>query len=156
MVERDYSKASLLNIRNIVSTMFLAEVYYDRDLLLHELETVFEHEHDRQAASLLLNWLAQLWEHGRIPPEDFQEYRHVYTNAKEARTMLLHAIENEHKQFRQEGIQQGIQQGVRQGKLDDARRMLAKGLALPLILDITQLSETEIRQLQEEHEHTPS
>lgn len=45
----------------------------------------------------------------------------------------------------QQGMQQGVQQGMRMAKLDDARKMLAKGLDEKLIVEITDLSPEEIR-----------
>ena len=70
IVEHEYPKDELLRIRNIVSTLFLAESYYEFELIKRELLTLFQHEPDRQAVSLLLNWFRQLAVHQRIDPAD--------------------------------------------------------------------------------------
>ena len=60
LAENEYSKETLLQIHNLVSTLFLAEIHYDLDLLKRELLTLFDQESDKQAISLLLNWFESL------------------------------------------------------------------------------------------------
>ena len=59
IAENQYSQEALLKIRNIVSTLFLAESHYDLDVLEVELMNLFSSEGDKQAVSLFLNWFRQ-------------------------------------------------------------------------------------------------
>ncbi len=115
IIERDYREEDLLAIRNIVSTLFLTETHFDRDKVLQEFTALFQHEPDRQAVSVLLNWFRQLTLHGRFDAETFEEIHQVYETIEEAHAMLLNTLAREHERFRQEGMQQGIQQGMQQG-----------------------------------------
>ena len=48
---------------------------------------------------------------------------------------------------REEGREEGIEQGERLGKLETARKMLSRGMDIALIIDLTGLSEDEIKSL---------
>lgn len=52
VAENEFARNELLKIRNIVSTLFLAESHYDIDLLTPELLLLFEREKDKQAVSI--------------------------------------------------------------------------------------------------------
>ncbi len=106
IVERAYLREDLLKIRNMVSTLFLAEAYYDVEMVKQELISLFQHE-DRQAMSLLVNWFLQLKEHGRITPVHYEELERVYHDAQEVRIMLETALAQERQRWREEGIQKG-------------------------------------------------
>lgn len=126
IVEHDYPKEELLKIRNIVSTLFLTESYYDFEVVKHEFLSLFQREGDRQAVSLLLNWFRQLAEHQRIDPSDYQELERVYHTVEEVRTMLITALERERKQIRQEGRQEGINKGELIGEIRLAQKFLKR------------------------------
>lgn len=115
LAEREYPKETLIDIHNIVSTLFLAEAHYERELILEQCVNVFQHEEDRQAVSLLLNWFRQLTAHGRIDAADYSELEHVYQNVEEVRSMLVTALEREREQFRKEGRAEGRGEGLLQG-----------------------------------------
>jgi len=72
IAENEFKKDELLKVRNIVSTLFLAESYYDIELLKEEFLAIFKMEEDRQAVSLFLNWFKQLSEHQKIEQSDYQ------------------------------------------------------------------------------------
>lgn len=115
IAENEFSKETLLKIRNIVSTLFLAEAHYDIDLLIDEMLQVFRTEEDRQAVNLLINWFRQLAVHGRIESNDFSKVEEVYRSVEETRSMLITAIAKEREEILQEGIVQGIEQGREEG-----------------------------------------
>jgi len=81
--EKAYSKEQLLTIRNIVSTLFLAEGHYDIALLEQELLNLYERESDKQAVSLFLNWFRQLALYGKVSPEDYEKLDTVYRTKEE-------------------------------------------------------------------------
>ena len=166
IAENQYSREALLKIRNIVSTLFLAESNYNADALVEELTNLFSSEDDKAAASLLINWFKQLFVHGQIKPADYQALEHVYQNEEEVKTMLVTALEKDRQRFfqnglregRQEGKQEGLregeqkgkQEGLLEGKIETAKAMLAKGMEITLISEITNLPEAQLLQLKEE------
>jgi len=148
--ENEYSKESLLKIRNIVSMLFLAESFYDMDLLSDELLDLFEREEDKQAVSLFLNWFKQLSESGRIDKEDYKSLEGIYTNKREVKTMLIDAMEKEKKRIFEAGWKDGKTEGKLEGKIEDAKVMLLNGEPVERIKLYTKLSEEQILELKEE------
>ena len=166
IAENEYSQEALLKIRNIVSTLFLAESHYDLDLLEVELLNLFSTEVDREAMSLFLNWFRQLAAHGRIESVDYESLESIYLNEEEVKTMLVTALERERREFFQNGLREGEQkgriegeqkgriegkqEGRIEGKIEAAKAMLAKGMEITLISEITNLSEEQLSQLKDE------
>ena len=153
IAENQYTQEALLKIRNIVSTLFLAESHYDLDILEAELLNLFSSESDKQAVSLFLNWFKQLAVHGRIEPADYQDLEYIYRNEEEVKTMLVTALERERQQIFQNGLREGEQkgriEGEQKGRIEAAKAMLVKGMELTLISEITNLPEAQLLQLRE-------
>ena len=169
IAENTYSQEALLKIRNIVSTLFLAESHYDLDVLVVELLNLFSSEGDRDAVSLFLNWFKQLAVHGRIKPADYQSLESIYQNEEEVKTMLVTALEKERQQIFQNGLLEGEQkgriegeqkgriegeqkgriEGEQKGRIETAKAMLAKGMEMALISEITNLPEARLLQLKD-------
>ena len=143
----------MLKIRNIVSTLFLAESHYDLDVLEVELLNVFSSEGDRQAVSLFLNWFRQLAFHGRIESSDYESLEYIYRTEEEVKTMLVTALEKERERFFQNGLREGKQEGriegKQEGRIETAKAMLAKGMEITLISEITNLPEAQLLQLKD-------
>ncbi|MFN8492979.1 MAG: Rpn family recombination-promoting nuclease/putative transposase [Caldilineaceae bacterium] len=112
--EKAYSKERLLTIRNIVSTLFLAEGHYDIALLEQELLNLYEQESDKQAVSLFLNWFRQLALYGKVSPEDYEKLDYVYRTKEEVQTMLVATLEQERQKIYQQGEAVGVVKGQRQ------------------------------------------
>ncbi len=110
--ERKYTKERLLTIRNIVSTLFLAEGNYDITLLERELLNLYDHEDDKQAVSLFLNWFRQLALYGKVSPDDYAKLDYVYRTKEEVQTMLVTALEQEKKKIYAQGAAEGVAKGV--------------------------------------------
>ena len=146
IAENQYSQEALLKIRNIVSTLFLAESHYDLDMLEVELLNLFSSEADRQAVSLFLNWFRQLAVHGRLESDDYQSLESIYRNEEEVKAMLVTALERERKQI----FQNGLREGKQEGRIEAAKAMLAKGMEITLISEITNLPEAQLLQLKKE------
>ena len=147
IAENEFGKDTLLRIRNIVSTLFLAESHFDIDLLMQELIGIFEKEDDKQAVSLLINWFRQMTIHGRIDANAYQSLEKIYCEQEEVRSMLATAIEKEKKRTFREGELKGELKGKLESRLDHARNMLREGLDLDLIGRITGLPREEIEKL---------
>jgi len=147
--EKAYNKERLLTIRNIVSTLFLAEGHYDIALLEQELLNLYEREADKQAVSLFLNWFRQLALYGKVSPEDYEKLDYVYRTKEEVQTMLVATLEQEREKVYQQGKEAGVAEGQRQTLLrfvhwrfqttDAEQAKLAQQLAQ--INDVQQLTE---------------
>jgi len=107
IAENSFSREQLLAIRNLVSTLFLAEAHYDLELLIEEFVHLFEQESDKQAVALLVNWFRQLTAHGRIQPADYAALAQEYHSAQEVRAMLIEALAKEKQLIREEGREEG-------------------------------------------------
>ncbi len=165
IAENQYSQEALLKIRNIVSTLFLAESYYDVEVLEVELLNLFSSEVDKEAVSLFLNWFKQLAFHGRLESEDYESLESIYRNEEEVKTMLVTALEREREQIFQNGLregeqkgkqegllegkQEGLLEGEQKGRIETAKAMLAKGMDMTLISEITNLSEAQLLELRD-------
>ena len=145
IAENEYSQEALLKIRNIVSTLFLAESHYDLDMLEVELLNLFSTERDRQAVSLFLNWFRQLAFHGRLESGDYQSLESIYRTEEEVKTMLVTALEKERERF----FQNGLREGEQKGRIETAKVMLAKGMETTLISEITNLPEAQLLRLKD-------
>jgi len=140
IAENEFVKEDLLKIRNIVSTLFLAESHYDIELLKSEFLELFRKEEDKEAVSLFLNWFKQLSEHQRMPEKDYEELEQVYKNAEEVKEMLITSLQRE----REELYQKGLSVGIEKEKIENTRKMLLEGLHPTIISRITGLSEEKI------------
>ena len=119
-----------------MSTLFLAESYYDIDLLEEEFLNLFEKESDKQAVSLFLNWFKQLSEHGRIEQTDYKSLEKIYTTKEEVQAMLIKTLEKERKDT--------FQKGKIEGKIEASKNLLAEGLSVSFIFKVTGVSEEKI------------
>lgn len=75
--------------------------------------------------------------------------------------MLVTALERERQRFFQNGLREGKQEGLREGKqeglregeqkgrIEAAKAMLAKGMEITLISEITNLPEAQLLQLKD-------
>jgi hypothetical protein len=116
--EKAYSKEQLLTVRNIVSTLFLAEGHYDIALLEQELLNLYEQESDKQAVSLFLNWFRQLALYGKVSPEDYEKLDTIYRTKEEVQTMLVATLEQERKKIYQQGEDAGLAKGEVKGRME--------------------------------------
>ena len=153
IIENSYPLERLLQEANLVSTLFMAEAYYDRERLIRQLLDLYERE-DPAAVSALANWFRQMTLHKRIPPEDYALLKREYRSKEELQTMIVEAILKEEAQIRQESAEAGYKSGEVAGKRERDRqhvqRMLAKGYHPAVIADLLGLSETEVQTLRQE------
>ena len=68
--------------------------------------------------------------------------------------MLVTALEKERERFFQNGLREGKQEGLlegeQKGRIEAAKAMLAKGMEITLISEITNLPEAQLLLLKEE------
>ena len=163
LAENEYSRETLLALRNIVATLFLAEAHYDIHLLYEPLMQIFEQEEDRQAVQVFMNWFEQLTIHGYRPVRDFLLVEREYRTVEEVKSMLITAIERDREELlargRTEGIEQGIEQGIERGiergreqgkeqrDRQIAQAMAQRGMAVAVIADILGICEQDVSRL---------
>jgi hypothetical protein len=128
IAENEFSRERLLAIRNLVSTLFLAETHYDIDVLIEELVHLFAHEVDKGAISLLVNWFHQLMVHGRIAEADYVALEREYHSIQEVRAMLIEARAKEREVLQNEARKEGRQEGRKEGKLEMIIQILQRRL----------------------------
>lgn len=138
IIENTFSRQALQRIGNIVSILFLAETHFDAKRIARELEALFDKAKDKQAASLFVNWLMQLFHHGRIDEADYEKLEKVYQSTTEV-SMLIEALQKEKTQLRS--------RGERASKLKIARAMLHNGEPVEKIKLYTGLSHDAIAKL---------
>jgi hypothetical protein len=151
--EKAYSKEQLLTVRNIVSTLFLAEGHYDIALLEQELLNLYDREADKQAVSLFLNWFRQLALYGKVSPEDYEKLDVVYRTKEEVQTMLVTALAQERKKIYQQGKDDGVAEGKAAGVAEGKAAGVAEGqrqTLLQLLQHRFQLNEAEVAQIAEQ------
>ncbi len=64
-----------------------------------------------------------------------------------AKEVIMTTAEKLRKQGKQEGKQEGLEEGAKKAKLEDARKMVAKGYPIDDICEITSLSRDEVEKL---------
>lgn len=153
-----FGRKTLLEISNVVSTLFLAEAHYDFELLEREFLKHVGNKTEAKAWSLLLNWFRRLYDHERISEGEYRALERIYHNKEEV-AMLLESIRREKAQLRnagkregkkegrQEGKQEGRQEGITLQKIEIARMMLSNGEPLGKIKLYTGLSKEAILKL---------
>ena len=139
IAENEYSVDTLLKIKNIVSTLFLAENNYHFELLKEELLTVFEKETEKEAISLFLNWFRMICVHGWIRPSDYAKLEEIYRNKMEVKSMVSTLTKTEREKLQTES--------KLEGKLEVAKQMKLDGMSIAQISKYTGLSIEEIEKL---------
>ena len=103
--------------------------------------------------SLFLNWFKQLASHGRLESDDYESSESIYLTEEEVKMMLVTALERERQQIYQNGLREWEQKGKREGRIEEkietAKAMLAKGMEMTLISEITNLPEAQLLELKE-------
>lgn len=122
---------------------------------------LYDHEPDKQAVSLFLNWFRQLALYGKVSPEDYEKLDHVYRTKEEVQTMLVTTLEQERKKIFQQGKAAGVVEGKAAGVVEGKATGVVEGKAaglvegqrqtlLQLLQHRFQLSETDIGQMAEQ------
>ncbi len=86
IAENEYDTDNLLQISNLVSTLFLVENKQNIELIKTELLNLFDKQEDKEAISILLNWFKQLSLRGKQSKYDYQAIETIYQTKDEART----------------------------------------------------------------------
>ena len=126
--KNNFSLADLLKIRNLVSTLFIAETHSEGnfDLLLREFGLLLDKENEG-ALALLYNFFKQKAERHLLVGQDFVQIKDLYDNKKEGASMLETAMIKEKNKWINEGIMEGIMKGKLEGKLEEKLEGIMEG-----------------------------
>lgn len=144
LAENEFSRGQLLQIGNLVSTLFLAEIRTDQETLLEEFVSLFEREEDKRAASLLANWFRHMAIHQRISREDYRQLEAVYRSSEEVKTMLVTAMEEYGQKFYDKGLLEGREEGREERLVQIVLAMHQRAIDIALIADVTGLTVEDV------------
>lgn len=159
LAENEFSRGRLLQIGNLVSTLFLAETRYDQEALLDEFVALFDREEDKRAASLLANWFRHMAIHQRISRDDYKELEEAYRSSEEVRTMLITALEEYGQKFydkgleegREEGREEGLEKGLEAGREERLIQIILamhrRAIDIALMADLTGVTQERIQEI---------
>lgn len=155
LAENEFSHETLLQIGNVVSTLFLAETRLVQERLLAEMVALFDREEDKNAVSLLVNWFRHMAIHKRVDVKDYKQLEDAYRSSEEIKTMLVTMIEEDRQSFFEKGIEKGIEQGIEEGiekGLEEGQRrillaMAERGYSVELIADMVGLTAEEVGEI---------
>lgn len=139
IAENEYTKENLLKIQNIVSTLFLAEIEYDLELIKNEMLNLFDKEEDKQAVSIFLNWFRLLSQNGKILEDDYKEMETLYKDKSEVSSMLVTAINNEKQKL--------INIGIEKNQIEMITNMYNNGMNINDIAKFTGIVIDKIRDI---------
>ncbi|MBC7474321.1 MAG: Rpn family recombination-promoting nuclease/putative transposase [Candidatus Sericytochromatia bacterium] len=111
IIEKDYSKDELLNIQNIVSTIFFTESHYNIDELNTQISNLIDSQEDPKAIKTFLNWLRMLSKNDIIKKDAYDEFENIYHNKQKVKNMFATAYQKEKDRLENIGIQKGRSEG---------------------------------------------
>lgn len=155
LAENEFSHETLLQIGNVVSTLFLAETRLEQERLLAEMVALFDREDDKNAVSLLVNWFRHMAIHKRVAAKDYKQLEEAYRSSEEVKTMLVTMIEEDRQSFFEKGIEKGLEEGIEKGiekGVEEGQRrillaMAERGYSVDLIADMVGLSAKEVGEI---------
>ncbi len=152
IAENEFSKKTLLNIKNILSAIFYLENSDMNDISIEIQKIINLIEKEKpQELRLFRKWIKHFF-YGNDEISDVIE--NSITEIEEVKDMLSATLKKRDKiQFEQgklEGIQKGMQKGKIEGKLETAKALLNKKMPVKEISEITGLSVKEIEKLNQD------
>lgn len=130
IVENSFDPDFLLKAKNIVSTLFYTEAYFDISGIQKAFEELFEHEEDKQAMSIFFNWYEQLHKNDKLDSNDFNEVAKIYKEKSEVKSMLVTALRKQKAllkaEGRIEGLEEGRAEGIEEGQIKNAQSYVIK------------------------------
>ncbi len=147
IAEQAYPPEELLTIRNIVSTLFLAETSDDEHLIIDELAALIDLKQNRPAVWLLINWFLQLITHGRKTVSDIEQLDQLYHTGEDVKSMLIRTLEDKFEEREAAARTKALAEGRTEGELIGAIQTLQLALRRS-ISDKNVLQEQNMEDLQ--------
>jgi len=145
IAENEFSKETLLGIKNILSAIFYLENSEMQDVSneIRHIVNLIEREKP-QELRLFRKWIKHFF-YGNDEISD--EICISITEIEEVKDMLSTTLKKRDKIQYEQGLEEGIQKGIQKGKLETARILLSKKISVKEISEITGLSVKEIDNL---------
>lgn len=144
--ENTYSLQELLEIGNIVSTLFITESYYNSELVYQEVQKILDKYGITIPLKLFLNYFRQMSKNEKVDIINNSELEKLYKTKEEVNSMLLTAVRKEKDDLRKEGEVIGI----KKEKTVITKNLLKMGLSVAQIAEATGLSVEEIEKLKKQ------
>jgi predicted transposase/invertase (TIGR01784 family) len=148
IIERDIPDETLEKIRGILSAVIYLEKRRDKAELHSTIDRVIEMVEAEQPEQLRM---FKVWLNRMFRTAIAAEHNDRIDELRGVRSMLSDVIEQMRDEFRQEGLKEGLQEGLQEGFQEARRtyavRMLHKGYPLEEVIEITELSRTEVETL---------
>lgn len=85
----------------------------------------------------------------KFTPREQREYEASKMAYRDIKNSIDTAKREEKEEGLAEGMEKGIEKGMNQRSLEIARKMLAKGMDVATVMEITGLAESQLQQLKE-------
>ncbi|NBC30848.1 MAG: Rpn family recombination-promoting nuclease/putative transposase [Spirochaetes bacterium] len=148
IILRDFDPHRLARMRGAVAAVFYAE-RLDRHEVFAHLDTIVDimKEEEPELRDMFRNWLAHAT---GVPGAPEAGERRVRTPEEEKRMLssTVEAYERKLKEAaRKEGREEGLEQGRQRALLHTARKMLARGMSVGEVVEVTELPRNEVEEL---------
>lgn len=149
--ENSFKLDDLLEIGNIVSTLFITESYYNSELVFKEVQKILDKYGITIPVKLFLNYFKNMSIDEKIDIIDYKELEKLYKTKEEVNSMLLTAIRKEKQDLIEKGKIEGRIEGKLEGKIEGleltAINMIKKNFTNESIHEITSLSIDKIEEI---------
>lgn len=141
--ENSFKLDDLLEIGNIVSTLFITESYYNSELVFKEVQKILDKYGITIPVKLFLNYFKNMSIDEKIDIIDYKELEKLYKTKEEVNSMLLTAIRKEKEDL----IEKGKLEGKIEGLELTAINMIKEGFESAIISKITGLNLDKIEEI---------
>jgi predicted transposase/invertase (TIGR01784 family) len=124
--ENGYSLKELLEIGNIVSTLFIMEAHYDLEIIYEQVSRILDNKGITTELKLFLNYFHQMSINEKVEEIDYNKIEKMYKTKEEVNSMFLTQIRKEKENIRLEGKAEGKIEGKIEGQKDVVLRLLNK------------------------------
>jgi predicted transposase/invertase (TIGR01784 family) len=134
VIINEFSKESLVKIRNILSAVFLVENMDENEFGRYskEIVAIINEEIDEDTKKAFVNWFMRLVDSDRILKSE--EIENI--NDEGVKTMFTKTVERMKEKY--------LNEGFTKGKIETAKNLKKKGFDIKTIIDVTGLSKKEV------------
>ncbi|MEK7432324.1 MAG: hypothetical protein AABZ74_04265 [Cyanobacteriota bacterium] len=140
--ENEYSVNDLIEIGNVVSTLFMTDVNYDIDIIYKEVQKILDKNGITIPVKLFLNYFKQMSINEKFDIIDNEELEKLYKTKDEVNYMFLTAIRKEKDEL--------INKGKIEEKIEIAKNLLKEASSIDFISKVTGLSIKDIEKIKSE------
>jgi predicted transposase/invertase (TIGR01784 family) len=139
IAENEFSEHALEETRNLVSALFLVETT-DPDALQGKIELIVDilKKERPEVTELFARWFVSFFH------REGMELSEKMDALQEVRTMFATALKRKEQEWFRQGIEKGLEKGERKKALETAERMLAKGIDMDEIAQLTGLARDDV------------